>query len=193
MEGIKDMKKLLLAAVFLFAASLGFAEIMKIPFHPEAFDVSIQRIRSLVEISPKVDGEVDCQRAFMNERFGFELRYSLFKQDDTELKNPDDIKVAFALLSMILVTNASGREVSPDTMVSYKDSDVLADFNGTFGNNAFVRNPTSEFSSGYSFILMSSFYKYSQGVVFQSILFNNPELVNNAEFWKAFHTFRFKD
>ena len=51
------MKKLLLAAAFLFAASLGFAEILKIPFRPESFDVSIQRIRSLVEISPKVDGD----------------------------------------------------------------------------------------------------------------------------------------
>lgn len=40
---------------------------------------------------------------------------------------------------------------------------------------------------------MSSFCKYGQGVVFRSILFNNPELVNNVEFWKAFHTFRFKD
>jgi hypothetical protein len=73
----------------------------------------------------------------------------------------------------------------------YDEQDVADEFNGDIGVSVFIPVPPSRFGGGYEFMLLSFFCKINQGIVMQTILFDDIEFAGTSEFDEISHSFSF--
>jgi hypothetical protein len=99
----------------------------------------------------------------------------------------------FSVFIMPIMLNVSGEEMNNGKVSRFNDGDVKNEFNGDFGTTVFIERPKSEFGGGYRYIMMNFFYKNNQGIVVQSILFNNMNILKNSNYDDIFHSFKFKE
>jgi len=130
--------------------------------------------------------QLDSRYTFTDNESNYQLRYSFFKQTVTDFK---DVRMAFMVWTTVVLYNAAGYET--ESAVNFNDSDVKDEFNGDFGCTKFVVDPRSDFGEGYKFIMINFYYKENQGIVVQSILFNDLDFVQNPNFDNIFHSFKF--
>lgn len=195
------MKKFMTFAMLLLSALACYGEILqsrfKITESEEEFDV-IYYVTEDMKVIPNTDNEdVAVTQSF--QLGNGEMRYSLF----TDMGGADDtLQVDYAMWVFMCLSNIAGREVSGNEISGFKDSDVKAEFNGDFGCTTFIMNPASDYSKGYSYMMVEFFYKQKQGLVMRSFLFNdlnfvgitsdgkmNPDNIIN----RNYHTFKFMD
>ena len=184
------MKKIVISLFVLFIV-IGIsanADILQSPFIPEEFDVDIFQFPHMKLIENPDSEQVDTHYTFTDEKSSYQLRYTFFKQTVKDYKN---IKQAYIPCIFMVIWNAAGYEA--DDITHFKDSDVKSEFNGDFGTTVFIMNPKSDFGEGFDYIMMNFFYKNNQGIVVQSILFNEPEFLMNKNFLEIFHSFKFHE
>jgi hypothetical protein len=183
------MKKNLRLIFFLAAAGL-CAQTEGLPFSPGEFDVDIYQYPYMALIDNPPPGELDTVYAFAGGEKTFEIRYGFFTQTQ---KDYADIKRAFALCIIPVAFNAAGGEFDLSEIELFDDADVKEEFNGDMGATAFIQNPESGFGAGYAYMLINFFYKRNQGIVVQTILFNDIEFAGTDQFAEVLHSFKFHE
>jgi hypothetical protein len=169
-------------------AVVSMAEINDIPFIPEEFDVDIFQFPYMILIDNPKSEQLDTYYTFTNREKSFQIRYSFFKQTT---KDDPNIRLSYSFMIMPIIWNVAGYE---EVRISnFNDIDVKDEFNGDFGSTVFIQNPKSDFGTGYNFILLNFYFKHNQGIVVQSILFNDIELTQDEIFLEIFHSFRFHE
>ena len=177
--------------IFLFTAVLIFgARIWASPFFQEEFEVAIYQYPYMKLIANPASNRIDTRYTFINAENDFELRYSFFSQTKEETEH---INRAFALFVIPIINDAVGYEVELTNIELYDNQDVAEEYNGDIGLSVFIPNPPSDYGSGYAFMLLSFFFKIGNGIVMQTILFDDIEFAGTEEFWEVSHTFRFFD
>ena len=182
------MKKFIIFLyIFLIAITVN-AEIMDIPFTPEEFDVDIYEYPYMILIDNPVSEQLDTQYTFTDEESSYQIRYTFFKQTVEDYK---DIRMAYSAFILAVIWNVAGYET--DDILVFNDNDVEEEFNGDFGCTVFIIDPKSDFGEGFKYIMLNSYYKNNQGIVVQSILFNDLNFPENENFMDIFHSFRFHE
>lgn len=164
------------------------AQIASIPFTPEEFDVDIFQYPHMLLIDNKKSEQLDTYYTFTDKASNYQIRYSFFKQTEKDHQN---IRTAFSIFVLPVIWNVAGYEEMG--ISNFKDSDVEKEFYGNFGCTVFIQNPKSDFGSGYKYIMMNIYFRNNQGIVVQSILFNNLNFIQNKNFIDIFHSFKFHD
>ena len=186
---IEEMMKQFVAMVFLIFIGLAAnAEIMDVPFVYEEFDVDIHQYPHMLLINNPESEQLGTQYTFTDKESNYQIRYTFFKQTIKDYKN---IKIAYAVCIMPVIFNVAGYDT--DQISNFNDNDVKKEFNGNFGCTVFIMDPKSDFGKGYRFIMINFYYKENQGIVVQSILFNDLNLVQKPYFMEIFHSFRFHE
>jgi hypothetical protein len=185
------MKKIkLLVIVFGLLCLSVNAIILKVPFVPEEFDVDIYQYPYMIKIDNALSEQIDTYYDFTNSNNDYEIRYSFFRE---MFDVGDNIKTAFVTYMITIVNNVAGYQLNTKQISAYQDKDVKNEFNGDFGFTVFMIDPKSDFGKGYKYIMINFFYKKGQGMVTQSLLFNDRNIIEKSEFLEVFHSFRFHE
>jgi hypothetical protein len=184
------MKVTGIIGILMFITATAFAQIMSIPFVPEEFDVDIFQYPHMILTDNSESEQFDTYYTFTDNNSSYQIRYGFLKQINNDVPN---IRASFAFTIFLVMLNVAGYEV--ERISNYNDNDVRNEFNGDFGSTVFIQDPKSDFGDGYKYIVMSFFYKANQGIVVQSILFNDLDFVqvSNPSFMDIFHSFRFHE
>jgi hypothetical protein len=159
-----------------------------IPFVPEEFDVDIFQFPHMVLVDNPPSEQFDTYCTFTDNKSSYQIRYTFFKQTETDYS---DIRGAYSSFILRIIRNAAGYEERG--ISNFDDSDVKNGCNGDFGSTVFIQNPKSDFGEGYKYIMMNFYFKLNQGIVVQSILFNNLNFIQNQYFPEIFHSFKFHE
>jgi hypothetical protein len=184
------MKKYLMSYALIMISVLCFAEILKPPFELKEFDVTILKYPYMNQLEKQDSDDFDIVYAFTDEKKNFEIRYAFFTQTQKDVK---DIKTAYGAMIFPVIMNVAGYDVSSKQVSSFNDSDVSNEFNGNSGTTIFIPNPKSNYGKGFKYIMLNFYYKENQGIVAQSILFNDMEFTKTKEFMEIFHSFKFHE
>jgi len=165
------------------------AEIVGIPFTAEEFDVDILQHPNMLLIDNPPSVQLDTYYTFTNARKNYQIRYTFFKQTEMDYQ---DIRLAYIAFILPVILNVAGHEEvgAPN---HFYDSDVKKEFNGDFGSTVTIKNPKSDFSKGYRYIMLNFYYKINQGIVVQSILFNDVSFLTSKDLLEIFHSFKFHE
>ncbi len=182
------MKKISFVIILMFVCLFVFGEIMSIPFTPEEFEVEIIQYPHMIAADNPESEQLDTRYTFTNKDETYQVRYTFFKQTNNE---PDytKMKIPYRLLIMPVIFNIAGHDNY--NVSDFRDLDVLFEFNGSFGSTVFIRDPDSDFGRGYAYLMINFYYKVNQGIVAQSILFNDLSFAASQEFIDVFHSFKF--
>jgi len=183
--------KAILFFIVFFAAALSLgAQTQDLPFAIGGeFDVEVFQYPHMILIddTPASDS-FGTACTFIDSGGNYELRYGLFAQTEYDVAN---VQRSFALFIIPIINSAAGFEVDLNEVELYDEQDVADEFNGDIGVSVFIPAPPSRFGGGYEFMLLSFFYKLNQGIVMQTILFDDIEFVATYEFDEIVHSFCF--
>jgi hypothetical protein len=182
------MKKMIFVFLMVLMPILARSEIASIPFTPEEFDVDIFQFPHMLLIDNPSSEQLDTYYTFTDDKSTYQIRYGFFKQTEMNYAN---IRVAFSFIVLPVIWNVAGYEEGG--ISNFNDNDVKAEFNGDFGCTVFIQNPQSDFGDGYKYIMLNFYYKLNQGIVVQSILFNDLNFIQNEYFMEIFHSFKFHE
>ena len=163
---------------------IAWTEIAGFPFIPEEFDVDIFQYPHMILIDNPISDQLDTYYTFTNAKSEYQIRYTFFKQTE---KNYQNIRMAYGVFILPVIWNVAGFEET--RIINFNDSDVKDEFNGDFGSTVFIQNPKSDFGKGYKYIMINFYYKINQGIIVQSLLFNDLNFVQNEYFLDIFHSF----
>jgi len=173
---------------FMLALSLG-AHAQDLPFAiGEEFDVDIIQYPHMVLVDNPASDSFGTVCTFVDSGGNYEMRYSLFAQTEYDVEN---IHRSFALFIIPLINAAAGFEVDLNEVELYSEQDVADEFNGDIGVSVFIQAPPSEYGGGYQFMLLSFFCKINQGIVMQTILFDDIQFAGTNDFFEISYSFRF--
>jgi hypothetical protein len=160
----------------------------ELPFIPKEFNVEIYHYPYMELINNFMTDNIETAYTFTDNDNNFELRYAFFTQ--TEI-NAENIQRSFALFIIPIIHRAAGFEVDLNEVELYAGQDVFEEYNGDIGVSVFIPYPPSDYGGGYAFMLISFFFKIEQGIVMQTILFDDIEFAGTDEFAEVSHSFRF--
>jgi len=152
------------------------------------FDVDIIQYPHMILVDSPESDSFGTACTFVDSGGNYELRYGLFAQTEYNAAN---IHRSFALFVIPIINSAAGFEVDLYEVELYDEEDVADVFNGDIGVSTFIQDPLSEYGSGYRFMLLSFFCKINQGILMQTILFDDIEFVGTSEFLEISHSFSF--
>jgi hypothetical protein len=182
------MKKLVFIFLMVLMPVIAKAEVVGIPFIPEEFDVDIFQYPHMILIDNPFSEQLDTYYTFTNKNLDYQIRYTFFKQTEMDYQN---IRMAYGVCILSVIWNVAGYEEGGIT--NFNDNAVKDEFNGDFGSTVFIQYPKSDFGKGYKYIMLNFYYKINQGIVVQSILFNNLNFIHSENFLDIFHSFRFHE
>jgi hypothetical protein len=186
---IMQSKTIFFFIVFFAAVVSPGAQAQDLPFIIGGeFDVDIYQYPHMILLDSPMSDSFGTVCTFVDRGGNYELRYSLFPQTEYNAAN---IHRSFALFIIPVINRAAGFEVDLNEVELYDEQDVADEFNADIGVSVFVPAPLSEFGSGYGFMLLSFFCKINQGIVMQTILFDNIEFAGTGEFEDISHSFEF--
>ena len=159
-------------------------------FNALEFDINVYQYPYMLRIKNPLTDLVNTNFTFTDQDYNFELRYALFSQTEMDAA---DIYRSFALFVIPIINGAAGLEVDLNDIQLYDEKDVAEEYNGDIGLSAFIPNPSSRYCSGYAFVLLNFFLKKNQGIVMQTILFDEIEFAGSEEFDEILHSFEFYD
>ena len=191
------------AATFLFFLTTLSSEIVPLRFRltepQDDFKIEFLPAKEMQEAENLMNDDLSVYKTYKITRDGLEaeLRYTLFTDCGG---NSSDFFMQYKMLLLMTLYNIAGYEVPEKSISSHKPGDVKAEFNGTTGQVIFIRDPCSQYSSGYKYIMAEFFYKAGQGAVLRTFLFNDTAFLGlkddgtmaPASLWlSVYHTFRF--
>jgi hypothetical protein len=168
---------------------IAMAEIVGIPFAAEEFDVDILQHPNMLLINNPHSKQLDTYYTFTNAKKNYQIRYTFFKQTEMDYQN---IRMAYSVFILPIILNVAGYE-EVGMPNDFYDNDVKKEFNGDFGSTISIKNPKSDFCKGYKYIMLNFYYKTNQGIVVQSILFNDVSFLKSKDLLEIFHSFRFHE
>ncbi len=200
------MKKTLLFFMSIFFAT-GFlnAEIesnrYKVTSSIKEFDVCYYKTADMNIIDSKENDDVAITQAFEINKNNIkgELRYSLFTDMGGD---PSLLKIQYSMWVMICLNNIAGYEVSSDSVSNFNDHDVKQEFNADFGCTTFIKNPKSDYSKGYKYMMVDFFCRKDQGIVMRAYLFNDMDFIgvdkngnisSSSPLFSNYHSFKFME
>ena len=173
--------------LFFLPLSLIFGKIKNIPFRPELFDINFKFDPSVTEIPAKEFENQHFDKGFKNKKYGYEVRYILFKQTAVS----DSFREDAGVFSAMVLMNITGDENYAGETDEYKDDDVMKEFYGDFGSTTFITGCRTDFCEGYEHALVNFYGKEGAGIVCQVILFNDLKELQTDDFFRDFHSFNF--
>ena len=177
--------------VFLFAAAVTLgAQTWDLPFSAKEFNIDLYKYPYMVLTKNYLTDDINTVYTFVDRNDNFELRYALFAQTET---NAENIHRSFALFVIPVINNAAGFEVDLNEVELYDEDDVFEEYNGDIGISVFIPSPPSDYGGGHTFMLLSFFCKIDQGIVMQTILFDDLDFAGTEEFDVISHSFSFYD
>ena len=183
------MKKNIIVLLFFIVCGSVIAEIISYGgFSSESFDIKIIQHQHMLPIQTKQFPEMKVDYSFTDAKKTYELRYSLFKQT---APIDSDIMMPYTMFILPLTLNISGGENNLRRTQRFNDNDVKNDFNGDFGTTVFIERPKSNFGKGFKYVMLNFYCKKNYGIVVQSFLFNNTNILTDANFMEAFNSFKF--
>jgi hypothetical protein len=185
----KACKILLFLLLFAPAALALAAETWELSFSAE-FPVVIYQFPCMLPAENIIADNIGTMYTFTDRDGSFELRYTFFSQTR---KGVENIYRAFALFVIPIIHAAAGFEVDLDEVELYDDQDVFEEYNGNIGVSVFIPSPASDYGGGYAFMLLSFYCKIDQGIVMQTVLFDDIEFAGTNEFAEVSHSFRFSE
>lgn len=201
-----SLKKIFLSLfLFIFAAAdFCFADIMpgrfKITESESEFDLLYFVTPEMTVIEAEPNEDVNVTQAFLIQKNDIkaEVRYSLFTDTST---NTDDLQMQYAMWVFMCVSNITGIDPSEVSLSTFNDADVKQEFNGDFGCTGFFQDPQSDYAKGYKYMMVEFFYKYGQGLVMRSFLFNDINFLGISDqgisadslWYQNYHTFEFME
>jgi hypothetical protein len=185
-----NMKKRL---PFFFLLLIGSFSVyaQSMPFRAGIFDIDIIQHSHMTKIDNKQSQQIDTHYSFTDRGKTYELRYSLFRQTENNVRN---IREVFSIFSTVIIRNIAGYEIDSSDIIFYDDNDVKNEFNGDFGMVAVITDPVSDYGNGY--IMLEMFYKNNTGIVARTILSKDGAIFLDYEsqrYDEIYHSFRFKD
>ena len=184
------MKKNIIALLIFIVCGSLIAEIINYGgFSSEPFDIEIIQHQHMLPIQNKQFSVMKVDYTFTDAKKTYQLRYSLFKQT---APIGSDIKMPYTMFLLPMMLNISGSEDNVISLQEFNDNDVKNDFNGDFGTTVYIERPRSDFGKGYRYLMLNFYCKKNHGIVVQSFLFNNKNILTNAIFMEAFNSFKFK-
>ncbi|MDR2073200.1 MAG: hypothetical protein LBP60_07190 [Spirochaetaceae bacterium] len=184
------MKKVFVGILALFVTVSATAIIAGSLFSPQPFDIDLIQHPHMLSISTQQFPEIKVDYTFSDTKNNYQLRYSLFKQNEG---GGEDIRMPFSMYTLPIILNISGEEMNNGNVNRLNDNDVKNEVNGDFGTTVYIERPKSEFGKGYRYIMINFYCKKNHGIVVQSILFNNANFVKSENFNDILHSFKFKD
>jgi len=182
-------KTILLFIAFFAAAVFPGAQTQDLPFVIGGeFDVEVFQYPHMILIDTPASDSFGTACTFIDSSGNYELRYGLFAQTEYDVPN---IRRSFALFIIPVINSAAGFEVDLNEVELYDEQDVADEFNGDIGVSVFIPAPPSRFGGGYEFMLLSFFCKINQGIVMQTILFDDIRFAGTSEFEEISHSFSF--
>jgi len=185
------MKKSMLILVIVITGFSSFAEIRTPQFYLQQFDENSYVIAypdTMTQVEPKPCESQAYDFAFYDNQGRYELRYILFSETGTI----EDIKNQVNMWALMVISNIAGKEESIGDTTPFKDPDVKKEFNADYGLTSFIQNPQSDFGAGFKYIMVNFYYKSGVGLMCQTILFNNLNVLKQQSFLSVFHSFRFE-
>jgi len=183
------MKRLVFILLMVLIPVIAMTEIIGVPFTAEEFDVDIIQYPHMLLIDNPSSVQLNTDYTFTNTRKNYQIRYSFFKQTEMNYQN---IRIAYSAFILPIIFNVAGYE-EVGMPNNFNDSDVKKEFNGDFGSTIVIKNPKSDYGKGYRYIMLSFYYKTNQGIVVQSILFNDLNFLQNKDLLEIFHSFKFHE
>jgi len=182
-------KALSFFVIYLLAALSPGVQAQDLPFAIGGdFDVDIIQYPHMILVDNPASDSFNTVCVFIDSGGNYELRYSLFAQTEYNAAN---IHRSFAQFIIPIIYSAAGFEVDLNEVELYDEQDVADEFNGDIGVSVFIQDPPSEYGSSYQFMLLSFFCKINQGILMQTILFDDIEFAGTAEFLEISHSFSF--
>jgi len=183
------MKRLGFIFLMVLIPVIAMAEILRIPFKAEEFDVDILKYTHMLLIDNPSSKQLDTYYTFTNKRKNYQIRYTFFKQTEMNYQN---IRMAYSFFILPIIINIAGYE-EVGIPNNFNDDNVKNEFNGDFGNTITIKNPKSDFGKGYKYIMLNFYYKINQGIVVQSILFNDLSFLKSKDLLEIYHSFKFHE
>lgn len=185
------MKKTALMFTVLLLGTYIFANDQPFAFAPDKFaddTYTIYVLDWLEQVEPEYKKSQYYDYALRDKGEKYEVRYTLFKQ----IEKQDDMRKQAAIWANLVTMSIGGSKESVRSTKDYEDSEVQKEFNADFGFSAILSSETTDFTNEFDFIMVNFFYKENLGIMCQTILFNDADIFKSEEFFKAFHSFRFK-
>jgi hypothetical protein len=180
---------LVLFAATLVPASVA-SEIVELQFEPGQFDEDTYSIlvdESMTRTEPKALQSQSYDVCLKEEAGRFEIRYVFFTQ-----KGPiEDPVVQVSMWAAMVISNAAGYRSTKQNTKAFRYADVREEFNADYGITSFGHGGVTDFTDGYTHVMMNVFYKKNLGIVCQAMMFNDTALIQTEEFVKQFHSFKF--
>jgi hypothetical protein len=177
--------------LLLFGSLSAYAQSM--PFRAGIFDIDIIQHSHMTKINNRQSQQIDTHYTFTDRGKTYELRYSLFKKTENNVRN---IREVFSIFSTVIIRNIAGYEIDSSNIVFFDDNDVKNEFNGDFGMVAVIVDPVSDYGNGYKYIMLEMFYKNNVGIVARTLLSKDGAIFLDYEsqrYDEIYHSFRFKD
>ncbi len=200
------MKKFLLLVTFILVLGAEcFADIagsrFKITESVKEFDVMYYLTQDMQIADNPDNNDVGITQTFTINKKGIsgEVRYSLFT--DCE-KDDSDLSLQYAMMVYMCLNNIAGFEVPSSYISVFRNEDVAAEFNGDFGCSVLLQDCISEYADGFKYMMVEFFYKYQQGLVMRTFLFNELDFLGltvdgsilaDGPWYSNYHTFRFME
>ena len=183
------MKSNFFMFLMLFIGVMANAEFLTIPFAHGDPGVQIIQYSHMLLIENPESEILDTNYTFTNKESAYQLRYSFFKQTVPDYEHT---RAAFAMFCLSIFWNIAGYEAQE--LVNFNDIDVKKDFNGDYGFFGFIRDPESDFCSGFKYVLVSFFCKENKGIIVKTLLFNNPSFIRfDDTYFEIYNSFRFTE
>ena len=188
------MKKPAAVILIILVGISVFAEFSGVLFGPDSFKIDILKKKHMTTVSKKdLPADLKVDYAFTDAKKTYQLRYSTFKQNDKNVTD-EDLTLSFGVFALTYILNMYGiGDIDLSGIQRFDDADVQADFNGDFGTTAYIANPNPAYCKGYKYMLVNFYCKKGQGVVIQTLLFNDVSFFGEEYIIEVFNSFKFKN
>jgi hypothetical protein len=140
--------------------------------------------------------DVICQLAYRFPERRYEVRCSFFPLEHIAAQAQgcaiEDYVPMFTVLVLMCIAQ---EDIYCGRMVELPEESVQREFGADHGVSALLKGGSSEFSRGYRYVVVNSFYKKDRGVVNVYFLYDDPEDLDmdSFEYARAYYCFSFED
>jgi hypothetical protein len=140
--------------------------------------------------------DVICQLAYRFPDHGYEVRCSFIPMDHIADQAQgcaiEDYVPVFTVLVLMCIAR---EEIYFGRMVELPEESVKQEFGADHGLSALLKGGSSEFSLGYRYVVVNSFYRKDRGIVNIYFLYDDPEDLDmdSFEYARAYYCFTFRD
>jgi hypothetical protein len=140
--------------------------------------------------------DVVCQLAFGFPGRRYEVRCSFFPMDTiVDQAQGHDIEDYVPMFTVLLLMCIAHEDIYFGRMVELPEESVRREFGADHGLSALLKGGASDFSRGYRYVVVNSFYKKGSGIVNVYFLYDDAEELDmdGFDYGRAYYCFRFEE